>query len=55
MLQNIVRLCHCAPTVQSKVLDSDKTLVTSIPSNCANKMAELSFMSVKTATVNKTN
>jgi len=55
MLQNIVRLCHCAPTVRSKVLDSDKTLVTSIPSICSNKTAELSFMSVKAAIVNKTN
>jgi len=48
----VVSLCTNSAEQSS---DSNKSLVTSVPSICANKMAELSFMSVTTAIVNKTN
>jgi hypothetical protein len=52
--QNIARFSQCAPIVKHKVLDSDKTLFTYVTSIHSNIMGELAFMSVKTATVNKT-
>jgi hypothetical protein len=53
ILKNIVRSSQCAPTVKRKVLESDKTLFTYVKSTCSNILAELAFMSVKTATLNK--